>query len=145
MVYAPAGSPERVQTVAVPPAERHRFCLSDADILTLARQALIIEEHYGRPMDIEWARDGASGAIVILQARPETVQSRAGRSIQRYALKGRSRVLATGRSIGHRIGAGAARAIRDASEIPRLQNPACLLPAITHPPRHPAINPPAPP
>src|SRR2546421_629731 len=64
MVYAPAGSPARVQTVAVPPADRRRFCLSDADIVTLARQALIIEEHYGRPMDIEWARDGASGAIV---------------------------------------------------------------------------------
>jgi len=63
MVYAPAGSPERVQTVAVPPAERHRFCLSDADILTLARQALIIEEHYERPMDIEWARDGAAGDL----------------------------------------------------------------------------------
>src|SRR6266404_772194 len=140
MVYAPAGSPERVQTVAVPPAERHRFCLSDADILTLARQALIIEEHYERPMDIEWARDGASGAIVILQARPETVQSRAGRSIQRYALKGRSRVLATGRSIGQRIGAGAARVVRDASEMARVQNGDVLVADMTDPDWEPVMK-----
>jgi pyruvate,water dikinase len=140
MVYAPAGSPERVQTVAVPPAERQRFCLSDADILTLARQALIIEEHYERPMDIEWARDGASGAIVILQARPETVQSRAGRSIQRYALKGRSRVLATGRSIGQRIGAGAARVIRDASEMARVQNGDVLVADMTDPDWEPVMK-----
>src|SRR5712671_5529335 len=140
MVYAPAGSPERVQTVAVPPAERHRFCLSDADILTLARQALIIEEHYERPMDIEWARDGAAGAIFILQARPETVQSRAGRTIQRYALKGRSRVLATGRSIGQRIGAGAARVIRDASEVARVQNGDVLVADMTDPDWEPVMK-----
>jgi pyruvate,water dikinase len=140
MLYAPAGSPERVQTVAVPPAERHRFCLSDADILMLARQALIIEEHYGRPMDIEWARDGASGAIFILQARPETVQSRAGRTIQRYALKGRSRVLATGRSIGQRIGAGAARVIRDASEMARVQNGDVLVADMTDPDWEPVMK-----
>jgi len=140
MQYAPAGSPERVQTVAVPPAERQRFCLSDADILTLARQALIIEEHYERPMDIEWARDGASGAIFILQARPETVQSRAGRTIQRYALKGRSRVLATGRSIGQRIGAGAARVIRDASEMARVQNGDVLVADMTDPDWEPVMK-----
>ena len=69
------------------PAERRRFCLEDADLIALGRQALLIEEHYGRPMDIEWGKDGESGAIFILQARPETVQSRAGRTIQRYALK----------------------------------------------------------
>ena len=121
MVYAPPGSAERVRTVEVPEAERRRFCLEDADLNTLARQALLIEEHYGRPMDIEWARDGETGTIYILQARPETVQSRAGRTIQRYALKGRSRVLATGRSIGQRIGAGTARVIKDASEMARVQ------------------------
>jgi pyruvate,water dikinase len=140
MVYAPAGSAERVQTVAVPPAERRRFCLSDADIVTLARQALIIEEHYGRPMDIEWARDGASGAIFILQARPETVQSRTGRTIQRYALKGHSRVLATGRSIGRRIGAGAARVIRDASEMARVQNGEVLVADMTDPDWEPVMK-----
>ena len=140
MVYAPAGSPARVQTVAVPQADRRRFCLSDADIVTLARQALIIEEHYGRPMDIEWARDGASGAIFILQARPETVQSRAGRTIQRYALKDRSRVLATGRSIGQRIGAGAARVIRDASEMARVQNGDVLVADMTDPDWEPVMK-----
>ena len=140
MVYAPAGSPARVQTLAVPPADRRRFCLSDADIVTLARQALIIEEHYGRPMDIEWARDGASGAILILQARPETVQSRAGRTIQRYALKGRSRVLATGRSIGQRIGAGAARVIRDAGEMARVQSGEVLVADMTDPDWEPVMK-----
>jgi len=140
MVYAPGASAERVQTVAVPPADRRRFCLSDADIVTLARQALLIEEHYGRPMDIEWARDGASGAIFILQARPETVQSRAGGTIQRYALKGRSRVLATGRSIGQRIGAGAARVIRDASEMARVQNGEVLVADMTDPDWEPVMK-----
>jgi pyruvate,water dikinase len=141
MVYAPGASAERVHTVAVPPADRQRFCLSDADILTLARQALIIEEHSGRPMDIEWGRDGASGAIFILQARPETVQSRTGRTIQRYALKGRrSRVLATGRSIGQRIGAGAARVIRDASEMARVQNGDVLVADMTDPDWEPVMK-----
>ena len=105
MVYGEPGSGDRVRTVEVPAADRQRFCVSDADLVTLARQALIIEEHYGQPMDIEWGRDGETGEIMILQARPETVQSRAGRSIQRYTLQGRSKVLATGRSIGQRIGA----------------------------------------
>src|SRR2546423_1137651 len=140
MVYAPAGSPARVQTVAVPPADQRRFCLSDADIVTLAHQALIIEEHYGRPMDIEWARDGASGAIFILQARPETVQSRAGGTIQRYALKGRSRVLATGRSIGQRIGAGAARVIGDAGEMARVQSGDVLVADMTDPDWEPVMK-----
>src|ERR1700726_1308431 len=140
MVYAPGASAERVQTVAVPAADRRRFCLSDADIVELARQALIIEEHYGRPMDIEWGRDGASGAIFILQARPETVQSRSGRTIQRYALKGRSRVLATGRSIGQRIGAGAARVIRDASEMARVQNGEVLVADMTDPDWEPVMK-----
>src|SRR6266478_6337937 len=140
MVYAPGASAERVQTVAVPAADRRRFCLSDADIVTLARQALIIEEHYGRPMDIEWARDGASGAIFILQARPETVQSRSGRTIQRYALKARSRVLATGRSIGQRIGAGGARVIREASEMARVQNGEVLVADMTDPDWEPVMK-----
>jgi pyruvate,water dikinase len=141
MLYAPGASAERVQTVAVPPADRRRFCLSDADIVTLARQALIIEQHYGRPMDIEWGRDGASGAIFILQARPETVQSRSGRTLQRYALKGvRSRVLATGRSIGQRIGAGAARVIRDASEMARVQNGEVLVADMTDPDWEPVMK-----
>jgi len=140
MVYAPEGSAARVQTVEVPEAERRRFCLNDADLVVLARQALLIEEHYGRPMDIEWARDGASGAIYILQARPETVQSRAGRTIQRYALKRTSRVLATGRSIGQRIGAGTARVIRDAGEMARVQAGDVLVADMTDPDWEPVMK-----
>jgi pyruvate,water dikinase len=140
MVYAPEGAATRVQTVEVAEAERRRFCLSDADLILLARQALIIEEHYRRPMDIEWARDGASGSIYILQARPETVQSRAGRTIQRYALKGSSRVLATGRSIGQRIGAGTARVIRNAAEMARVQSGDVLVADMTDPDWEPVMK-----
>jgi pyruvate, water dikinase len=140
MVYAPAGSEARVTTVEVPEADRLRFCLSDADLETLARQALVIEEHYGRPMDIEWGKDGATGEIFILQARPETVQSRAGRVIQRYTLKSRSSVLATGRSIGQRIGAGPARVIRDVSEIARVQSGDVLVADITDPDWEPVMK-----
>ncbi|MBV9620515.1 MAG: phosphoenolpyruvate synthase, partial [Gammaproteobacteria bacterium] len=140
MVYAPEGSPARVQTVEVGEPERQRFCLNDPDLLMLGRQALLIEEHYGRPMDIEWARDGASGGIYILQARPETVQSRAGRTIQRYALKRRSGVLATGRSIGQRIGAGSARVIRDATEMARVQSGDVLVADMTDPDWEPVMK-----
>jgi pyruvate,water dikinase len=140
MVYAPTGSAERVTTVEVPQADRQRFCLSDADLEALARQALLIEEHYGRPMDIEWGKDGGSGAIFILQARPDTVQSRTGRTIQRYTLKNRSAVLATGRSIGQRIGAGPARVIRDVSEIARVQAGDVLVADITDPDWEPVMK-----
>jgi pyruvate,water dikinase len=140
MVYAAAGSPERVSTIEVPLADRQRFCLDDVDLVTLARQALVIEEHYGRPMDIEWARDGASGAIYILQARPETVQSRAGRTIQRYSLKARSRVLVTGRSIGQRIGAGTARVIKSAAEMARVQTGDVLVADMTDPDWEPVMK-----
>ena len=140
MIYAPEGSAARVQTVEVPEAERRRFCLSETDLVVLARQALIIEEHYKRPMDIEWARDGASGALYILQARPETVQSRAGRTIQRYALKRTSKVLATGRSIGQRIGAGTARVVRDASEMARVQSGDVLVADMTDPDWEPVMK-----
>jgi pyruvate,water dikinase len=140
MVYAPAGSDSRVTTVEVPQAERQRFCLEDADLIALARQALIIEEHYRRPMDIEWARDGASGKLYILQARPETVQSRAGRTIQRYALKSRSQVLVSGRAIGQRIGSGAARVIRDAAEMARVQSGDVLVAEMTDPDWEPVMK-----
>ncbi|MBV8341013.1 MAG: phosphoenolpyruvate synthase, partial [Gammaproteobacteria bacterium] len=140
MVYAAPGSAERVQTVEVPVPERRRFCLGDADLITLGRQALIIEEHYGRPMDIEWARDGITGTIYILQARPETVQSRASRTIQRYALKGHGRILCTGRSIGQRIGAGVARVIRNAEEMARVQSGDVLVADMTDPDWEPVMK-----
>ena len=140
MVYAPAGAAERVVTVEVARAERQRFCIEDRDLVTLARQALIIEEHYGRPMDIEWGKDGASGEIFILQARPETVQSRAGRVIQRFALKRRSEVLVSGRSIGQRIGAGRARIIRRVEEMQRVQPGEVLVADMTDPDWEPVMK-----
>ena len=140
MVYAPPGSSERVQTVEVPEADRLRFSLDDADLHALAQQALIIEEHYGCPMDIEWGKDGESGRIYILQARPETVQSRAGRSIQRFTLKNRSRVLASGRSIGQRIGAGPARVVRDVKEMARVQSGDVLVADMTDPDWEPVMK-----
>ena len=140
MVYADPGSGERVRTVDVPPADRARFCIDDADIIELAKQALVIEEHYGRPMDIEWGKDGSTGEIFILQARPETVQSRAGRTLQRYSLKSRSRVLATGRSIGQRIGVGPARVIRSVSEMSRVQPGDVLVADMTDPDWEPVMK-----
>jgi pyruvate,water dikinase len=140
MIYGAAGSGERVKTIDVPKPERAKFSISDADVLALARQALIIEEHYGQPMDIEWGKDGSTGEIYILQARPETVQSRAGRTIQRFALKARSRVVATGRSIGQRIGAGPARVIRGVSEMARVQDGDVLVADMTDPDWEPVMK-----
>jgi pyruvate,water dikinase len=139
MIYGAHGA-QRVATVEVPAAERARFSLTDADITTLARQALVIEEHYGRPMDIEWGKDGESGEIFILQARPETVQSRSGRVIQRFALKRRSTILATGRSIGQRIGAGPARVVRNAAEMARVQTGDVLIADMTDPDWEPVMK-----
>jgi pyruvate,water dikinase len=141
MVYAPPSQAEkRVLTVDVPEAERMRFCISDADIVELARQALVIERHYGCPMDIEWGKDGDTGQIYVLQARPETVQSRAGRTIQRYTLKQRGKVLASGRSIGQRIGAGPARVIKDVREMARVETGDVLVADMTDPDWEPVMK-----
>ena len=140
MVYADAGSAERVRTVEVALDDRERFSLTDADVLELSRQALVIEEHYRAPMDIEWGKDGATGRIYILQARPETVQSRVGRSVQRYTLKGRSKVLATGRSIGQRIGAGHARVITDVKDMERVRAGDVLVADMTDPDWEPVMK-----
>ena len=140
MVYAEPGSGERVRTVDVAAADRARFSITDEDLVALSRQALLIEQHYGRPMDIEWGKDGASGEIYILQARPETVQSRTGRTLQRYTLKSRSRVLATGRSIGQRIGSGPVRVIRDVAEMARVQNGDVLVADMTDPDWEPVMK-----
>jgi pyruvate,water dikinase len=140
MVYAEAGSTERVRTVDVATEDRQRFCLSEADLVALAEQALIIEQHYGRPMDIEWGKDGQSGELFILQARPETVQSRSGRTIQRYTLDKRSKILAEGRSIGQRIGAGVARVISDVSQMARVQPGDVLVADMTDPDWEPVMK-----
>jgi len=140
MVYGEPGSKERVRTVDVPMADRQRFCLDEQDLVTLSKQALIIEEHYGRPMDIEWGKDGSTGEIFILQARPETVQSRTGRTIQRYTLSKRSKILAEGRSIGQRIGAGPARVISDVSQMARVQPGDVLIADMTDPDWEPVMK-----
>jgi pyruvate,water dikinase len=140
MVYAKPGAQSRVHTVEVAEADRARYSLTDEDVVTLARQALTIEQHYGRPMDIEWAKDGETGEIFILQARPETVQSRAGRTIRRYTLRKRSRAVITGRSIGQRIGAGRARVIRDPKEMIRVEQGDVLVTDMTDPDWEPVMK-----
>jgi pyruvate,water dikinase len=140
MTYASAGSKERVQTVEVAATDRNRFSLDDAELVLLAKQALLIEEHYGAPMDIEWGKDGSTGEIYILQARPETVQSRAGRTIQRYKLKRKSKILSTGRSIGQRIGAGRARVVRDIASMGRVQPGDVLVADMTDPDWEPVMK-----
>jgi pyruvate, water dikinase len=140
MIYGAPGTGERVRTVDVAPELRQRFSIDEADILSLAKQALIIEKHYGTPMDIEWGKDGDTGKIYILQARPETVQSRAGRSIQRFTLKARSTLLISGRSIGQRIGAGHARIIRDVKEMSRVRAGDVLVADMTDPDWEPVMK-----
>ena len=124
----------------MPAAERDRFCLTDGDLVELARQALVIEDHYGRPMDIEWGKDGGTGELFILQARPETVQSRAGRTLLRYTLQQRSKVLIEGRSIGQRIGAGPCRIINDPSQMARVQPGDVLVADMTDPDWEPVMK-----
>jgi pyruvate,water dikinase len=141
MVYAKEPGPGNwVEIIDVPPADRARFCISDDDVQELARQALVIEAHYDCPMDIEWGKDGGTGEIYVLQARPETVQSRAGRSIQRYTLKQRSRTLAQGRAIGQRIGAGTARLVANARQMSRVQPGDVLVSDMTDPDWEPVMK-----
>jgi len=140
MIYGEPGSGERVRTVEVPPHERLRFSLEEADIVSLATQALTIEKHYGTPMDIEWGKDGSTGKLYILQARPETVQSRAGNVIQRYTLKARSKLLVSGRSIGQRIGAGRARVIKDVKDMSRVRAGDVLVADMTDPDWEPVMK-----
>ena len=141
MIYAEGDDSEsRVRVVPVEPADSQRFSLDDDDLAELARQALTIEEHYGCPMDIEWGRDGDDGRLYILQARPETVQSRSGRSIQRYTLTDRSEILSRGRSIGQKIGSGPAKIIRDISEMSRVQAGDVLVADMTDPDWEPIMK-----
>jgi pyruvate,water dikinase len=141
MVYSDDPTPGKtVATVDVDEADSHRFSLSEEEIIELARMAVTIEDHYQRPMDIEWGKDGTDGKIYILQARPETVQSRSGRTIQRFTLKGRSDVIIKGRSIGQKIGSGTARVIRDVSEMNRVQNGDVLVSDMTDPDWEPVMK-----
>ena len=141
MIYSDNPTPGKtVDTVDVDERERHAFSIDDNDIIELAKMAVTIEEHYGRPMDIEWGKDGTDGKLYILQARPETVQSRSGRTIQRYTLKGHSDTVIVGRSIGHKIGAGKARVIRSVAEMDRVQPGDVLVSDMTDPDWEPVMK-----
>ena len=131
-----------VRTVDVPVSERNRYSLSDDEVTELARYAVIIEKHYGRPMDIEWGRDGIDGKIYILQARPETVKSQqSGTDVQqRYRLKATGQVLITGRAIGQKIGSGPVRVVADISEMDKVQPGDVLVTDMTDPNWEPVMK-----
>jgi len=134
-------SGETVDTVDVDEKESRCFSLTNDDIVSLAKMAVTIEQHYQRPMDIEWGKDGSDGRLYILQARPETVQSRkSGRSIHRFTLKDHSRVLSRGRSIGSKIGSGTTKIIRDVTEIGRIQVGDVLVSDMTDPDWEPVMK-----
>ncbi|MCO7522701.1 MULTISPECIES: phosphoenolpyruvate synthase [Pseudomonas] len=142
MVYGDEAKAGRsVKTVEVDRAERARFCLSDDEVNELAKQAMIIEQHYQRPMDIEWAKDGDDGKLYIVQARPETVKSRASANVmERYLLKEKGTVLVEGRAIGQRIGAGKVRVINDVSEMDKVQPGDVLVSDMTDPDWEPVMK-----
>ena len=130
-----------VRTVDVPEADRNRFSLTDEDVLELARYAVIIEKHYGRPMDIEWGKDGVDGKLYILQARPETVKSQdSGLVMEKYRLKQYGKALTHGRAIGQKIGAGTVRIVGDATEMNRVQAGDILVTDMTDPNWEPVMK-----
>jgi pyruvate,water dikinase len=136
-----AASGKLVNTIDVPTEQRNRYSLTDADVEQLAQYALVIEQHYGRPMDIEWGKDGTDGQIYILQARPETVKSQAqGKAELRYKLKGTSQVLSEGRAIGQKIGAGPVRLVQHISEMDKVQPGDVLVTDMTDPNWEPVMK-----
>ncbi len=139
MIYS-ENPDERVATVDVDDADQRQFSLTDEDVESLARQAVIIEEHYGRPMDVEWGKDGSDGKLYILQARPETVQSRSGQVMVRFSLKERSEIIATGRSIGQRVGTGVARVVSSIAEMNLIQTGDVLVADMTDPDWEPVMK-----
>ena len=145
MVFATAeekkSSGRLVKTMDVPTELRNRYSLTDADVEQLAHYALVIEKHYGRPMDIEWGKDGTDGQLYILQARPETVKSQMkGQAEQRYKLKGRGTVLVEGRAIGQKIGAGPVRLVHNISEMDKVQAGDVLVTDMTDPNWEPVMK-----
>ncbi|MBP6534468.1 MAG: phosphoenolpyruvate synthase [Arenimonas sp.] len=140
MVYSDAPG-ERVKNEATPMELQQCFSITDADVEELSRQALVIERHYQRPMDIEWAKDGITGKLYIVQARPETVKSRAhATQIERFHLESRGTVLVEGRSIGHKIGSGTARVIRSIAEMDKLKPGDVLVADMTDPDWEPIMK-----
>ncbi|MFW5824088.1 MAG: phosphoenolpyruvate synthase [Marinobacter sp.] len=142
MVYAADKEAEHfVDTVKVEQDDRNRFCITDDEVTELAKQAMIIEKHYDRPMDIEWAKDGDDGRIYIVQARPETVKSRAAANVmERYLLKEQGKVIVEGRSIGHRIGSGAVRVVDSIKDMDKVQAGDVLVTDMTDPDWEPVMK-----
>lgn len=133
------GNTVKIEDVAT--EQQNKFSLSDEDINMLAHYAVLIEQHYGRPMDIEWGKDGVDGKIYILQARPETVQSREdGQCLERYQLKAKAEVLSEGRSIGQKIGQGKARIIKDIAQMNQVQKGDVLVTDMTDPDWEPVMK-----
>ncbi len=136
-----AAGAKLVKTTDVPPELRNRYSLTDADVEQLARYALVIEDHYGRPMDIEWGKDGIDGGLYILQARPETVKSQAANAVEyRYKLKGQAAVLVEGRAIGQKIGTGPVRIVHNISEMDTVQAGDVLVTDMTDPNWEPVMK-----
>ncbi|GAB3381511.1 phosphoenolpyruvate synthase [Azotobacter armeniacus] len=142
MVYGEeAKAGKSVKTVEVSGEDRARFCISDAEVTELAKQALIIEKHYGRPMDIEWAKDGDDGKLYVVQARPETVKSRGSATVmERYLLKETGNILVEGRAIGQRIGSGPVKVIHDIAEMDKIQPGDVLVSDMTDPDWEPIMK-----
>jgi pyruvate,water dikinase len=141
MVFAKSDKAGKsTKVVDVPLSERNSFSLNDEEVLELARYAVAIEKHYGRPMDIEWGKDGNDGRLYVLQARPETVKSRTRDVEERYALKGSSRSLVSGRAIGHKIGSGAVRVVKDASQMDKVKQGDVLVTDMTDPNWEPVMK-----
>ncbi|MEM7194907.1 MAG: phosphoenolpyruvate synthase [Pseudomonadota bacterium] len=134
-------SDHKVKTVDVPIEEQMQFALTDEDIVELAKMAVTIEQHYSRPMDIEWGKDGATGELFILQARPETVESRSSANmLQRYQLNETGRVLITGRSIGQRIGSGKVRLVPGIDQLDQVRDGDVLVTDMTDPDWEPVMK-----
>ncbi len=139
MVYSD-GAGGGVHTEDTSEAECRQFSISDAEATALAKMALTIEEHYGRPMDVEWGKDGETGELFILQARPETVKSRSGQTLERFRLESRGPVLAEGRAIGQRIGQGKARVIDSVEQIHEVEDGDVLVTDMTDPDWEPVMK-----
>ena len=141
MIYgSKATAGKSVETVDVDKEDRQQFCISDDEVQELARQCVTIEQHYGHPVDVEWARDGNDGKLYVVQARPETVKSRQTNVMERYLLKEKGKVLVEGRSIGHRIGSGAVRLVTSLKEMDKVQTGDVLVTDMTDPDWEPVMK-----
>lgn len=141
MVYSDGRTREPIRNVATSSAERSRFCINDEDVLTLADYALTIERHYGRPMDMEWAKDGVDGHLYIVQARPETVASQtSGHVLEQYQLKQSGEILARGRAVGSKIAVGDARVITHVANLSSFKPGEVLVADMTTPDWEPVMK-----